>query len=59
MKNAKFELPEGRWLVVVKNGQARIKNMDGWITLSEDSFLKLKKKFHEASLILAEIKGLV
>lgn len=57
--NTKVELSEGRWLVVIKNGKAKIRNMEGRVTLKEDSLLKLKDKSHKASQILAEIKGLV
>lgn len=55
----KFELPEGKWLVTVKNGRTTIRNMEGRITLDENSFLKLKSKSNDASKILSEIKSLI
>ena len=40
MMNTKFELPEGRWLIVVKNGKAKIRNVDGRITFDAERFLE-------------------
>lgn len=57
--NTKFELPEGKWLVTIKNGQTKIRNMEGRITLDESRFLELKSKSNEASKLLSDIKSLI
>lgn len=57
--NAKFELSEGRWLVVVKNGKVKIRNVDGRITFDSERFLEIKAKAHEASKAIAEVKKLI
>lgn len=59
MENAKFELPEGKWLVVIKNGKAKIRNVDGRITFDAERFLEIKAKAHEASKAIAEVKKLI
>lgn len=57
--NTKFELPEGKWLVVVKNGKVKIRNMEGRVTLSEDSFLKVKSEMNKISKAVSEVKSLI
>lgn len=54
-----FDLPEGRWLVTIKNGRVKIKNMEGHIVLNESSFLTVKEKANEASKVIAEIKAVI
>ncbi|NLD09766.1 MAG: PQQ-dependent sugar dehydrogenase [Xanthomonadaceae bacterium] len=59
MKTAKFELPDGKWLVTVKDGRVKIKNMEGHVVLNKSSFLTVKEKANEASKVIAEIKAVI
>ena len=55
----KFELQEGKWLVTIKDGRVKIKDMKGYITLKEDTFLNVKSNIHEVSKIVAEVKSTI
>lgn len=55
----KFELSEGKWLVTVKDGRVKIKDMKGYITFKEESFLKVKSAINDASKSIDEVKSLI
>lgn len=54
-----FDLPEGRWLVTIKNGRVKIKNMEGHVVLKESNFLTVKEKANKVSKVIAELKAVI